>query len=206
MRIARARLIELAEGELSPTAEEQRALASDAGLRRELEALRSLFAGLRSAPAPEIDERALAGVLPAVQRGIERRRARSVLAWITAPPAPLAPPALARALTASAAVLLLIGLVAVVGIQPGLERAPLEIAEVFEADSAFYTDSDFDALQVEASRLPVDDFLAGIEEELSADSVDLYFEETSLALMDSAALLDLERFREVQGALIGDGL
>jgi len=203
MRILKERLIELAEGELSPTAEEQKALASDAGLRRELEALRSLFTELKSAPAPEIDERALAGVLPAVRRGIERRRARSALAWITAPHVP---PALARVLAASTAVLLLIGLAAVVGIQPGLERAPLEVAEVFEADSAFYTDSDFDALQVEASRLPGDDFLAGIEEALSADSVDLYFEETSLALMDSAAMLDLERFQEVQGALIGDGL
>lgn len=200
MRILKERLIELAEGELSPTAEEQKALASDAGLRRELEALRSLFTELKSAPAPEIDERALAGVLPAVRRGIERRRARSALAWITAPHVP---PALARVLAASTAVLLLIGLAAVVGIQPGLERAPLEVAE---ADSAFYTDSDFDALQVEASRLPGDDFLAGIEEALSADSVDLYFEETSLALMDSAAMLDLERFQEVQGALIGDGL
>ncbi len=200
MRILKERLIELAEGELSPTAEEQKALASDAGLRRELEALRSLFTELKSAPAPEIDERALAGVLPAVRRGIERRRARSALAWITAPHVP---PALARVLAASTAVLLLIGLAAVVGIQPGLERAPLEVAE---ADSAFYTDSDFDTLQVEASRMPGDDFLAGIEEELSADSVDLYFEETSLALMDSAAMLDLERFQEVQGALIGDGL
>lgn len=200
MRILKERLIELAEGEFSPTAEEQKTLASDAALRRELEALRSLFAELKSSPAPEIDERALAGVLPAVRRGIERRRARLTLAWIPARPA------LARALAASAAMLLLIGLAAVVGIQPGIDEMPLEIANGFEADSAFYPDTDFSDLQVKASRLPGDDFLAGIEEELSADSLGIYFEETSLALMDDAAMLDLERFQEVHGALIGDGL
>ena len=200
MRISKERLIELAEGELSPTAEEQKALASDAGLRQELETLRSLFADLKGAPAPQIDERALAGVLPAVRRGIERRRARSILTWIPARPA------LARALAASAAMLMLIGLASVVGIQPGIDEVPLEIADGFEADSAFYPDTDFGDLQVEASRLTGDDFIAGIEEELNADSLGVYFEETSLALMDDAAMLDLEQFQEVHSALIGDGL
>jgi len=98
------RLIELAESGLPPTAEEQRLLEADPAARTELDRLTVLFADVRRLPEPEIDEKELAGLLPAVRRGIESRRSRPPLAWLALRPAA------ARALAIAATLLLALNL------------------------------------------------------------------------------------------------
>jgi len=187
------RLIELAESGLPPTAEEQRLLEADPAARTELDRLTVLFADVRRLPEPEIDEKELAGLLPAVRRGIESRRSRPPLAWLALRPAA------ARALAIAATLLLALNLLMPVAPE---ENPQGQVSQLDLVSSlALGIEPANSDLMTEAITYEDLDLFPDIEEMADSGSEELFFDDSTLALMNVAVGLDKEQFSQLEKLL-----
>ena len=202
--INKERLIELAEGRLAPTAEEQRLLQSDQSLRQELERLRGIFTALRSLPDPAIDQDELDKLVPAIRTKLRSLRRPSLPAWLKLRPA------FSHALAAAASFLFIIGTILLVGVndalQPEREQPAAEVllAPDFELDNEteFESLSD-DELLVEASALSELELFPELEEDIDSDFSYYFGDSLTSELMESAAS-DESALAFLEGMLVPD--
>lgn len=190
--IKHERLIELAEGREEPTAEESRLLKTSESLRAEFEELTTLFTDLRAQPEPELDPRAIAGILPAVRAGIAERAARNPFARL------FDGGLLNNFVAAAASLLILFGLLylAPESFAPATDQELLSygFASAQLADPAF----DVGVLQLEAGESSEFELYGDIDNVLdSTDSIEL-LDDNTFDLMDRAAELDDSTFKEIK--------
>jgi len=193
------RLIELAEtaGEISPTAEEQKLLAGDAALRKELEGLTGLFSDLRSLPEEKIDSAAQAAILPAVREGMARIKRRSPLAWIAAKPA------FAHLAAVAASVLLVAGIFFLTLPHGSREALPPDFDDPENLALALGI-SGSDLLH-EAAIWEDIDLLPEFQELTDSESASEYLERDTRELMETAANLDDQLFSQLNELLGREG-
>jgi hypothetical protein len=186
--ITEERLIELAEGSGSLTADEKRLLETQPALQAQLEEWRLLFSDLKKLPTPEPDEIAVGNILPAVRRGIEKRKDRSFVGAITQP-------GFVPRLTALAASLvLIIGLgfllSGIISPQPGAVEIDSSFAMLFSGEPFVLAES----LHIEASMVSELELFADLEEDVADESFDLIDGDSTFILMQAASELDEESF------------
>ena len=186
------KLLAIAEGRLCPTADEQRLLESDAGLRRELQELQELFAGLRQLPEPQPDDAAIAGILPSVREAIENRRARSPLVWIALRPAAV------RVLAAAASLVIIAGLLFLGGSQPASNSEP-----ELNGTSRYAIDYETDSGDLINTAMSFGDLemYGEISEVAESDPAEFLIEDSAYGLYQDVAQLDNEQFAALEDAL-----
>lgn len=214
-KIDKQRLIELAEGGISPSEEEAKILEDNIELQQELEDLRMLFAGLRGMPEPEIDQVALESILPKVRAGIKDRRKAAPIFGLQLRPA------YALSAAAALALIIIVGAFAIFGpsilgppeeesaadaratavvseepVQPDqLPEIDSDTATLLDEELAYETSGYSGNLIVEAGSIEGLDLLPELEEALLNNSVDIQFADSTVSLMQSAsadeAVMDL---------------
>ena len=191
--ITQERLIELAEETSLLTADERRLLESNDSLRAEYQELRALFSDLRAQPEPELDARAIAGILPGVRAKIdERAERRGLFGWLTAwQPA-------GNLIAAAASMIILLGLLI---LAPGTGPLPTDqellsygIASAQLADPSL----DVGILQLEAGNSSDFELFSDLEDTLETTESLEFLDENTFDLMDRATDLDDETYDSIK--------
>jgi hypothetical protein len=198
-RIRQERLIELAESASDPTAEEKRILGSDAALASELHELRSILSELKELPEPGLPREQMDQILQGVQAGITEIN-RPVLSSLFRSRGPLM-----NFVAAAASLLLIIGLFFAIGNGSGDTVTPDLMASYNFATFGSAT-IETEALLLQASGEGEFDPFAEILDSVKVEANGYLIDESTSYLMDQAAQLDDDDFKDLVDTIRSNGL
>lgn len=190
--ISTDRLIELAEMDLAPTADEQHLLSENPFLRTKLDEIQALFDDIRSLPDPVENESRLQGILPAVRQAIQDRKDHRSFSplerWQTLP----------NFATALASVILAF-IVAFIFSGNGAPSNLPDYAEITLVDALANTSSSPSTSAVwEASLLPEINLFPNLDTETNGTSNEIYMDNSTFSLMDQATTLGIGEYEQLK--------
>lgn len=200
--ISEERLLELAEGNARPTAEEQKFLASDAALKKSFQEYKLLFSDLRKLQAPEVSDESVSWLIPALNEKIAERRKKSLWWQFNPGKAGGATPALAVA----ASLILTMGIY-FLGDIPGSNDYSIgnfDFVAGSNLPAEYFDESGI--LTLEASQMPDLDLFDELEFSSNDEQLMIFPGDSTSALMAEAVSLDAKEFAQVKKVLEDDGV